>query len=96
MYVWSKRITISLLIGFGVLELLFWASTTGSGTSELNTRATHWLALNYLLLQIWIFVWMFDQARVRGKNVWLWLAPFVVVPLPTLMVFVLLLQRRTK
>jgi len=69
MYVWSKRIVITLLVAFGVLELLFWLETTGGGMSELNTRTTHWLALNYLLLLVWVFVWMFDQARVRGKNV---------------------------
>jgi hypothetical protein len=39
---------------------------------------------------------MFDQARVRGKNVLLWLVPFVLAPLPTLMLFVLFLQRKVK
>lgn len=96
MYVWSKRIVITLLVAFGVLELLFWLDTTGGGMSELTTRITHWLALNYFLLLVWVFVWMFDQARVRGKNVWMWLAPFIVAPLPTLMAFVLILQRRPK
>ncbi len=96
MYVWSKRIVITLLVAFGVLELLFWLDTTGGGASELTTRTTHWLALNYFLLLVWVFVWMFDQARVRGKNVWMWLAPFIVAPLPTLMAFVLILQRRPK
>jgi len=41
-------------------------------------------------------VWMYDQARVRGKNVWIWIAPFVIAPLPTLMAFVLVVQRRAK
>jgi hypothetical protein len=45
-------------------------------------------------LVIWIFVWMVDQARGRGKNVLLWLGPFILAPLPTLMLFVLALQRR--
>jgi hypothetical protein len=43
---------------------------------------------------IWIFVWMYDQARVRGKNVWVWLLPYVIFPLPTLAFFILRLQRR--
>jgi hypothetical protein len=43
---------------------------------------------------IWIFVWMYDQARVRGKNVWVWLLPYVIFPLPTLVFFILRLQRR--
>ena len=88
--------TLSLLVTFGVLEILFWLTATGAETSELANRTTFWLALNYFLLLIWVFVWMFDQARVRGKNVWLWAAPFVIAPLPTLMAFVLVLQRRAK
>jgi uncharacterized membrane protein len=52
------------------------------------------MALNYLGLIVWVFVWMIDQARMRGKNVWVWLVPFVLAPLPTLMLFVLFLQRR--
>ena len=38
--------------------------------------------------------WMIDQARMHGKNVWVWLVPFFLAPLPTLMLFVLYLQRR--
>ncbi|RMH05613.1 MAG: hypothetical protein D6704_09185 [Nitrospirae bacterium] len=94
MYVWSKRIVITLLVVFALLELLFWMAASGEEVSGLTTRTTHWLLLNYFLLLIWIFVWMFDQARVRGRNVWIWLPPFVVAPLPTLVVFILVLQRR--
>ena len=96
MYVWSKRIAFSLLGVFGLLEVLFWLTATGEDQSLLDVRTTHWLALNYFLLLIWVFVWMFDQARVRGKNVWTWLLPFFLAPLPTLMAFVLVLQRRVK
>ena len=39
---------------------------------------------------------MIDQARVRGKNVWLWLVPFLLAPLPVLMLFILFLQRKLK
>jgi hypothetical protein len=39
---------------------------------------------------------MFDQARVRGKKVWLWLVPFIFAPLPSLMVYILYLQRKVK
>ena len=96
MYVWSKRIVWTLLILFGVLEVVFWITTTGGETSELLTRTTFWVTLNYFLLLIWVFVWMYDQTRVRGKNVWLWVVPYVIAPLPTLMGFVLILQRRAK
>ena len=96
MYVWSKRLVIMLLVLFGFLEILFWLTATGEPSSVLSARTTHWIALNYFLLLVWIFVWMFDQARVRGKNVWVWLLPFIVAPLPTLMGFVLVLQRRVK
>ena len=96
MYVWSKRIAITLLVLFGLLEIVFWLTSTGKEASLLATRTTHWLSLNYVLLVAWVFVWMYDQARIRGKNIWLWLAPFFIAPLPTLMVFVLVLQRRAK
>ncbi|MCC6141807.1 MAG: hypothetical protein IT389_14450 [Nitrospira sp.] len=32
--------------------------------------------MNYIGLLVWIFIWMFDQARMRGKNVLLWPALF--------------------
>ncbi|MEK6804342.1 MAG: hypothetical protein AABZ34_17030 [Nitrospirota bacterium] len=54
------------------------------------------MAMNYIGLLVWIFIWMFDQARVRGKNVLLWLLPFALAPLPTLMLFILFLQRKVK
>ena len=96
MYVWSKRLVIGLLAAFVLLEILFWVAAAGGGDSQLHIRTTHWLALNYFLLLLWIFVWMYDQARVRGKNVWLWLAPFVIAPLPTLVAYVLVLQRKIR
>ena len=96
MYVWSKRIVITLLVVFGILEVIFWVTSSGGEASLLVTRTTHWMALNYILLLVWVFVWMFDQARVRGKNIWVWMVPFFVAPLPTLMAFVLVLQRRAK
>lgn len=96
MYVWNKRIVMILLVLFGLLEVVFWLTSSGEETSALVTRTTHWLALNYVLLLVWVFVWMYDQARVRGKNIWIWMAPFFIAPLPTLMAFVLVLQRRAK
>ncbi len=96
MYVWNHRIVLTLLAVFGVLQLVFWVTAEGGSRSALPTRATYWLVANYLLLLVWVAVWMFDQARVRGKTVWLWLAPFLIAPLPTLMLFVLALQRRPR
>lgn len=96
MYVWSKHLVYGLLGVFILLEVLFWAAASGGGESQLSLRTTHWIALNYFLLLIWLFVWMYDQARVRGKNVWVWLFPFLIAPLPTLVAYVLLLQRRRR
>ena len=96
MYVWSKRLCFGLLAGFGLVLGLFLAEGSGSETSGLKIHTTRWITLNYVGLVIWVFVWMIDQARVRGKNVWVWLLPFVLAPLPTLMGLILLLQRRMK
>jgi uncharacterized membrane protein len=87
MFVWSKRLVATLL---GIF--LFDASPDSMSGLKLHT--TRWMALNYLGLVVWVFVWMIDQARMRGKNVWVWLIPFALAPLPTLMLFVLFLQRR--
>jgi hypothetical protein len=94
MFVWSKKLVAVLLSAFVVLVGLFFFLGTPESTSGLKIHTTRWMALNYAGLLIWLFVWMIDQARVRGRNVWLWLVPFIVAPLPTLMLFVLFLQRK--
>lgn len=94
MFVWSKRLVAGLLGGFVLLLVLFLLEGSPDNSSGLKIHTTRWMALNYAGLIIWVFVWMIDQARVRGKNVWLWLLPFLFAPLPTLMLFVLFLQRR--
>lgn len=96
MYVWSKRLVIGLLIAFTILIAVFFFQVPGGESSELRPHMTRWIVLNYVGLMIWLFVWMFDQARVRGKNLAVWFVPFVFAPLPTLMIFVLVLQRRLK
>jgi hypothetical protein len=97
MFVWSKRLVIGLLVGFVVMMAIFTLlPSAGGDVSELKSHTIRWMALNYVGLLIWLFVWMFDQASVRGKNVWLWLLPFLLAPLPTLVSFVLVLQRRMK
>jgi hypothetical protein len=94
MFVWSKRL-VAILLGLFVLMLgIFLLDAAPDSTSALKTYTTGWVALNYLGLVAWVFVWMIDQARMRGKNFWVWLIPFVLAPLPTLMLFVLFLQRR--
>jgi hypothetical protein len=94
MYVWNKRIVVGLLAAFGLLLALFLSHGAGESVSALKSHTTRWITLNYAGMVIWCFVWMVDQARVRGKNVWLWLFPFLLAPLPTLMAYVLYLQRR--
>ena len=96
MYVWSKRLVIGLVVVFGLLEVVFWVTTSGGDGSQLQTHTTQWMALNYVLLMVWVSVWMFDQARVRGKNIWIWVVPFFIAPVPTLVAFVLVLQRKIK
>jgi hypothetical protein len=94
MFVWSKRL-VATLLGLFVLTLgIFLFDAAPDSTSILKLYTTRWMALNYLGLVVWVFVWMIDQTRMRGKNVWVWLIPFVLAPLPTLMLFVLFLQRR--
>jgi len=94
MYVWSKNIVLGLLAAFVILIGVFLVEGPGAATSHLKSHTTFWITLNYAGLVIWIFVWMIDQATTRGKNVWLWLAPFLLAPLPTLMAYVLFLQRK--
>jgi hypothetical protein len=96
MFVWSKRLVAALLILFVLILGVFLLQGPAETASGLKVHTTRWMALNYVGLVIWIFVWMIDQARVRGKNVWLWLVPFLIVPLPSLMFFILFLQRRMK
>lgn len=94
MFVWSKKLIAALLTAFVLLLGLFLSQGFPDNSSGLKLHTTRWMALNYAGLLVWLFVWMIDQARVRGKNVWLWLLPFVLAPLPTLMLFILFLQRR--
>ncbi|MFN3680850.1 MAG: hypothetical protein ACK4VP_02245 [Nitrospira sp.] len=96
MYVWSKRLVAILLVGFTLLLGLFLIQGTGEEPSALTVYTTRWITLNYIGLMIWIFVWMIDQTRVRGRNVWAWLIPFLIAPLPTLMALIMFLQRPMK
>ena len=94
MFVWSKRLVAALLGLFVLTSGIFFLNTAPDNVSSLTIYMTGWMAVNYFGLIAWVFVWMIDQARMRGKNVWVWLVPFVLAPLPTLMLFVLFLQRR--
>lgn len=94
MYVWSKSLIAGLIAAFLLFLDIFLFHGSPDSASGLKIHTTRWMALNYAGIVIWVFVWMIDQARVRGKNVWLWLLPFLFAPLPTLLLFVLFLQRR--
>ena len=94
MYVWSKHLVLGLVLALVLLEGMFFFLIGEEAESQLHVRTTQWITANYVLLMIWIFVWMYDQARVRGKNVWLWVLPYVFFPLPTLAFFIFRLQRR--
>ena len=94
MFVWSKKLIASLLVAFVLLLGIFLLQGSQDNMSGLKVHTTRWITLNFVCILVWVFVWMIDQARVRGKNVWLWLLPFILAPLPTLMLFVFFLQRR--
>lgn len=94
MFVWSKKLIAVLLSLFLMLLSIFVLQGSPIETSSLKVHTTRWITLNYSGLLVWLFIWMIDQARVRGKNVWVWLLPFLLAPLPSLMFFVLFLQRR--
>lgn len=96
MFVWSKPL-VGALLGLFVLMLgIFFFKIVLDNSSDFANYITGWITLNYIGLIMWVFVWMIDQARMRGKNFWVWLVPFILVPLPTLMLFVLFLQRRMR
>jgi hypothetical protein len=96
MYVWSKKIVMGLLAAFAILLGIFFLEGPGAAASHLKSHTTFWITLNYAGLVIWLFVWMLDQANVRGQQawVWLWLLPFLFAPLPVLMAYILFLQRK--
>lgn len=82
MFVWNKRLVAGLLGAFVLLLGVFLLQGSPDSSSGLKIHTTRWMALNYAGLIVWVFIWMFDQARVRGKNVLLWLVPFVFAPCP--------------
>jgi hypothetical protein len=99
MFVWSKRLAVGGLILFGIFEALLIFQVSSQPTNTLALRAIQdllikYALLNFALLAVWAFIWMFDQARLRGVNLSLWAVPFLFAPLPTLFVFILVLQRR--
>ena len=83
MYVWSKRLVIGLLAAFVLAFVVFLTQGQQGEERALNIHITSWIILNYVCLVLWIFVWMIDQTRMRGKNVWVWLLPFLLAPLPS-------------
>jgi hypothetical protein len=91
---WSKKVAIGLLAGFGVGVALFLLPGTIDGSQTTPPYMTIWIVLNYVGLLVWLFIWIADQARMRGKNIWVWLLPTVLAPLPTLMGFLIYLQKR--
>ena len=93
---WSKTLAIGLLATFAILMTLFLVLGGSEAPSTLKAHTTRWIVLNYAGLLIWVFVWIADQARMRGKNLWVWVIPFLFATLPTLALFLLYLQQRPK
>lgn len=96
MFVWSKRFAITALVLFAVLEAFLISQTQGGGPSGIHPHTIQYILANYGLLAVWAFIWMYDQAKVRGVSVWPWLLPFLLAPLPTLLAYILFLQRPTR
>jgi len=69
MYVWSKRLVIGLLAVFVLVLTVFLTQDQLDGRTALKVHTTWWITLNYVGLVLWVFVWMIDQTRMRGKNV---------------------------
>jgi hypothetical protein len=92
---WSPKLSIGLLGTFGILMTMFWAVGIETGTA-LKSHTIIWILLNYVGMVIWIFVWIGDQTRMRGKPVWPWLIPLVLAPLPTLTIFLLYTLKQSK
>jgi hypothetical protein len=92
MFVWSKRFAVAALVVFVLMEIYLITQTAGETASSIQPHTIQYLLVNLSLLAIWVFIWMFDQARVRGMNVWPWLPPFLLAPVPTLFLFILFLQ----
>jgi len=93
MFVWSKRFAITALILFAAVEAFLISQTMEGGPSSIHPHTIQYILVNYSLLVLWVFIWMYDQAKVRGANVWPWLLPFLLAPLPTLLAYILVLQR---
>ena len=68
MFVWSKRLVAGLLGAFVLLIGIFFIQGEPETISGLKVHTTRWMAANYIGLLVWLFIWMFDQARVRGKT----------------------------
>ena len=92
---WSKKLAIGLLAVFVIFMVGSYVTGGGEAGSVLKAHTTTWILLNYVGLVLWIFVWIGDQARMRGSAVWPWVIPLVVAPLPTLSIFLLLTLRRS-
>ena len=64
MFVWSKRL-VGALLGLFVLMLgIVLLNRAPDNTSDLTMYTTGWMALNYIGLILWVFVWMI----VRGTH----------------------------
>ncbi len=96
MFVWSKRFAVAALVLFAAIEAFLISQTMGGGPSSIRPHTIQYILVNYSLLTVWVFIWMYDQAKVRGANVWPWLLPFLLAPLPTLLAYILFLQRPTR
>ncbi len=93
MFVWSKKFAIAALVLFALAEAYLIPHTVNEGLSSIHPHMIQYIFVNYSLLTIWLFIWMFDQAKVRGENIWPWLVPFLFAPLPVLLAYILFLQR---
>ena len=64
MFVWSKRLVIGLLGAFVLLIGIFFIQGEPETISSLKMHTIRWMAVNYIGLLIWVFIWMFDRMLI--------------------------------
>ena len=73
---------------------LFLLPGTIDGSQTTPPFMTIWIVLNYVGLLVWLFIWIADQARMRGKNIWVWLFSTCLRRCRRSMGFLIYLQKR--
>ena len=66
MFVWSKKLIVAAGVVLGAVGVF--DSWRAGQRQWAKIHTTWWMALNYIGLMVWVFVWMIDQTRMRVKT----------------------------